>query len=143
MTRISSRNITKRRYILENLVTFGRKKDSRDSMASCEEYYNDIKEPESPGQEKGEKPKIQPQIQGKHPFTFQPSENLPPPLPPPPMASTSKFMTPLRPVTSSPRPARHSTLDRKRGEDADSFDSGSNDAGVSLASKLDFRVELA
>ena len=57
MTSISSRSITKRRDILENLLTFGRKKDSRDSMASCEEYYNHIKEPESPGQEKGEKPK--------------------------------------------------------------------------------------
>ena len=53
----------KRRDILDNLLRFRRK--SRDSMAEGGEDYNHIKEQENLGQEKGVKPKIQPEIRGR------------------------------------------------------------------------------
>ena len=66
-------------------------------MATCDGdgYYNDVvKERECP-EEKGEKSKNRPQIRGKTPITFHSAEDLPPPLPPHPVASTSRFLTPL------------------------------------------------
>ena len=54
----------KRRDILDNLLRFRR--ISRDSMAEGgEDYYNNIKEQENLGQEKGVKPIIQPEIRGR------------------------------------------------------------------------------
>ena len=99
------KRITSKIDLLENLLNFGREKES---MATSEYYYNT---PDSP------------RNQGKTQGNLTINSHL---LPSPPPHITKSL--------PSPRPVRRNTLEEiQRGDDGDSFQTNNNDTAVSFA----------